>query len=145
MVFGLSLAYILDRRLVTASVFALVPDFDITMEYIYPFVHRGIMHSLLAAFTFSLLVYLYSRDRISAESCFLGYTSALALDSLTSSGVPFLFPFGRTYSLDLLSAYSPEGNIAIITASLAGMWLKKNLDLGNSGKVQIRSIKLKKG
>jgi membrane-bound metal-dependent hydrolase YbcI (DUF457 family) len=55
-VFGLSLAYILDKLLVTASAFDLVPDIDLTFNFLYPFTQKGIMHSLLAAVVFTFLV-----------------------------------------------------------------------------------------
>ncbi len=126
LVFGISLAYILEKRLVTASVFSIVPDFDITFSFLYPFQHRGIMHSFLAAGIFSVLVYAYSEDRVSAESCFLGYSSALLLDTLTSSGVPLFFPWNHSFSLSLVSAYSLPGNLAVIVISLAGMLVKKH-------------------
>lgn len=126
LVFGLSIAYILDKRLLTASIFALVPDFDVTFNFLYPFVHRGIMHSLLAAGIFTLLVFLYTEDRGSAESCLLGYSSHLVLDSLTSSGVPILFPFFRGFSLSLSSAYSLKSNLAIIVFSASLVILKEH-------------------
>lgn len=127
-VFGLALAYVLDRRIVTASAFALVPDFDVTLDFLYPFQHRGIMHTLLAALIFSGLVYVYSEDRVSAESCFLGYTSHLGLDLLTFSGVPIFFPFLSDYALSVTSAYSLEANSAIIAVSLAFMYVKNNFN-----------------
>ena len=130
LIFGLGLAYVLDKRLVTASVFSIVPDFDITFNFLYPFVHRGIMHTLLAAGVFSFLVYVYTEDRISAESCFLGYAGAgLGLDLLTSSGVPLFFPFLGDFALGVTSAYSLEWNSAIIAFSLSLMFLKKHQEL----------------
>lgn len=125
-VFGLGLAYILDRRLVTASAFALVPDFDVAFNFLYPFVHRGIMHSILAATIFTGLVYTYTEDRLSAESCFLGYISHLALDTLTPSGVPVLFPLSNIFSLSLTYASSLKFNSAIIAFSLGLMIVKKH-------------------
>lgn len=124
--FGLALAYILDKRLITASTFAIVPDFDITLDFFYPFSHRGIMHTVLAAAVFAGLIYVYSEDRESAESCFMGYTSHLGLDLLTSSGVPLFFPFFTDYALSLTSAYSLEANLAIITLCICSMYIKKN-------------------
>jgi len=126
-IFGLSLAYILDKRLITASTFALVPDFDITFDFLYPFTHRGIMHSLLAAGIFTLLVYIYTENRGSAESCFLGYAGAgLGLDLLTSSGVPLFFPFLNDFALSLTSAYSLAANLSIIAFSLALIMIEKH-------------------
>lgn len=128
-VFGLSLAYILDKRLVTGSAFALVPDFDITFNFLYPFTHRGIMHSLLAALVFSFLVYVYTEDRISAESCFLGYAGAgLGLDLLTSSGIPLFFPFLGDFALSITSAYSLPANLSIIMFSLGLIMASKHTE-----------------
>lgn len=126
LLFGISIAYALEKRILTAGIFSIVPDFDITFDFLYPFVHRGIMHSILAASVFSGIVYLYSTERASAESCFLGYCSALGLDLLTESGMPVLFPLQTDLSLGLTSAYSIQANTAIITISLGLMFLKKN-------------------
>lgn len=126
-VFGLSLAYILDKRLVTASAFALVADFDITFTFLYPFTPVGIMHSLLAAGVFTFLVYVYTEDRVSAESCLLGYAGAgLGLDLLTSSGIPLFFPFLEDFSLSFIAKESISPNLAIITISLCLMFAKKH-------------------
>jgi len=125
-VFGLSLAYILDKRLVTASAFALVPDLDISFDFLYPFTQGGIMHSLLAAVVFTFLVYVYTEDRISAESCFLGYTgSGIGLDLLTSSGIPVFFPLLEDISFSIADPNSLAPNLAFITFSLALMFAKK--------------------
>ncbi len=126
LVFGLALAYVLDKRLVTASVFAVIPDFDVLLNFLYPFVHRGIMHTVLAAGVAAGLVYLYTDDRESAESCFLGYSSHLALDLTTLSGVPLFFPFYRDIALSLTPAYSFEANMAFLAASLTAMIIKSN-------------------
>ncbi len=124
--FGLSVAYILELRLVTAIVFSAVPDIDILFDFIYPFVHRGIFHSFLAAGVFAGLVYVYSGDRKSAESALIGYLSALGLDLLTPSGLPLLFPASKNFSLGLASAYSLAANLGIITLSLIAIFIKKN-------------------
>lgn len=41
LILGLAVAYILDKRLVTVTVFSIVPDFDITLNFLYPFTHAG--------------------------------------------------------------------------------------------------------
>lgn len=123
---GLSIAYIVEKRLVTSSVFAVVPDFDITFNFLYPFVHRGIMHSFMAALTASFLVYVYSEDRISAESCFLGYSTHLFFDTFTRSGVTLFFPIEKSFALNLTSATALPWNLALISIFLGAMMLKKN-------------------
>lgn len=74
--------------------------------------HRGGMHSLLAALLVGAAAALGMRFVISPHYLFLGgilvaafvlgYLSHLALDALTPSGVPFLWPFSeRKFSLPL--------------------------------------------
>jgi len=123
---GLTLAYVLDKRLVTASAFALVPSFDKTFDFLYPFTQRGIMHSFLAAGLFTSLVYIYTEDRGSAESCFLGYSSAILLETLTSSGAPLLFPLPKNFALDLTTSSSLEGNLAILSLCTVLVFAKKH-------------------
>jgi len=132
-IFGLALAYIFDLRLVTASTFALVPDFDITLDFLYPFVHRGITHTFLAAGVFTLLVYTYTEDRVSALSCFVGYAVAgLGLDLLTSSGVPLFFPLFGDFALNMTSAYSLTANLAIISLSLGLIFAEKEFGVSRN-------------
>lgn len=125
-VFGLAIAYVLDKRLVTATVFSVIPDFDALFDFIYPFVHRGVMHSITAVLFFSVLAYVYSRDRESAESTAIGYSSHLAIDLLTFSGVPLFFPFYSNFALGLTGYSSLPANTAIITLSISLMFLKKH-------------------
>jgi len=126
-VFGLSLAYVLKKRLITASAFALVPDIDVSFDFLYPFTQGGIMHSLMAAGVFTFLVYVYTEDRVSAESCFLGYAgSGLGLDLLIDSGVPLFFPAQGNYSLSLVATNSLAPNLAIIITSVGLMFAKKH-------------------
>ena len=126
-VFGLSLAYILDKRLVTCSAFALAPDLDISFDFLYPFTNLGIMHSLLAAGVFTFLVYVYTEDRVSAESCFIGYAvSGLGLDLVTNSGIPLFFPALGNFSLSLAASNSLAPNLAIIIVSVVLMLEKKH-------------------
>lgn len=115
--FGLALVFLIDGKPVTGSAAAIAPDFDITLNFLYPFTHRGITHTLLAAVVVSGLVYVYFEDRKSAESCFTGYCSHLSLDLLSYSGVPLFFPFLTDYALSVTSAYSLPVNTAIIVVS----------------------------
>lgn len=124
-IFGLALAYVLDKRLVTATVFSVVPDFDSLFDFIYPFVHRGVMHSILAALFFTALIYIYTRDRESAESTAIGYSSHLGIDLLTFSGVPLFFPLYSNFALGVAGYASLPANTAIITLSISLMILKK--------------------
>lgn len=125
-VFGLSLAYILDKRLITTSAFALVPNFDKSFNFLYPFTSNVIMHSLFMAGVFTFLVYLYTEDRGSAESCFLGYAvSGLGLDLLTSPSIPLFFPISKSFTIYSAPANSFVANLSVITISLGLIFLKK--------------------
>lgn len=87
------------------------------------------MHSMLAAGFFSLLTYIGTEDQFSAESCAIGYISHLALDTLTPSGVPLLFPLSNSFSLSLTYANSLKFNSAIIALSVGLMLVKKNTEV----------------
>lgn len=126
---AISLAYALDRPIVTAAAFALAPDFDSTFDFLYPFIENGIMHSFLAAATFSFLVFVYSEKRSSAESCLIGYLSALSLDLVSGTALPLFFPSHKVFSLGFATPQSLKINSAIITLSLALMALKKHQKL----------------
>jgi len=132
LILALSLAYILDRRIATASIFALVPDFDALFSFLYPFTSGGIMHSILAASVFTFLTYIYTEDRVSAESCILGYSSHLSLEIITYSKLALFFPIASTYSLSLVSAQNLVVNSAVITASVSAVFLKKNWKIFHS-------------
>ena len=126
-VFGLSIAYVLDKRIVTASAFALVADLDTTFTFLYPFTPEGIMHSLIAATLSTFLVYVYTEDRVSAESCAIGYIiSGIGLDIITNSGVPIFFPVFGDISIPLTATESLAPNLVIIILSLSLMFGKKH-------------------
>ena len=91
---------------------ALLPDIDephstigrkIPGSFLFKFLfgHRGFFHSLLAAGLFYLALFLVA-DHAVAQLMAAGYISHLLLDALTPSGVPFLYPIKKRYSLDLI-------------------------------------------
>jgi len=55
--------------------------------------HRGIFHSLFAAIIISSILYLISPT--ASIALFIGYLSHLIIDSLTKSGINFLYPFTK--------------------------------------------------
>ncbi len=67
--------------------------------------HRGIFHSLLAAFLLSALVFYMHRPY--GFALFLGYTSHLFIDGFTAQGVNFLHPIGKLH----LSGFINTGKI----------------------------------
>lgn len=65
------------------------------------FGHRGFWHSLLAAALLYLILLGVASNAI-AVLFVAGYISHLLLDACTPSGVPFLYPIKRNYSLNLI-------------------------------------------
>ena len=62
------------------------------------FSHRGILHSLLFAFIFGVLIYIF--EKTAGIAFFLGYVLHLVLDGLTRQGVMFFWPvFGKKISI----------------------------------------------
>ena len=56
--------------------------------------HRTLTHSILVLFTLTGILYVTTSLSVTV-AFFVGYLSHLILDSLTVSGVPFLYPFSR--------------------------------------------------
>lgn len=123
---ALSTAYILEKRIVTASIFSLLPTFDTALKFAYPFTTNGILHSLPAAFICSFLIYSYSEDIESAESCFLGYFIHLLIDLTGSTDIPMFYPLLEGFSLGILPQQNVWWNAAFISAAVSAMFLKKN-------------------
>ncbi|QLK26413.1 metal-dependent hydrolase [Natrinema zhouii] len=80
-------------------VFGLLPDADFLFpaEWGWPFVHRGITHSLLFALAVVVGVYAIRRTREAALAAALAISSHLFIDSL-SLGIQWLFPIRTTWS-----------------------------------------------
>jgi len=86
-----------DPRL--GLLFGLLPDADFLFPAAleWPFVHRGISHSPFAWLVF-VAGALAVRDRTVGLAVGVGYGSHLLLDSLSSSGIQWLFPVRTEWS-----------------------------------------------
>lgn len=126
MVFGFLIGILLMHSIPTGNIFiffsflligALLPDIDQPNSFIVnkiPWLlkpismltkHRGIFHSLLAAFLLSALVfYIYKPFGF---ALFLGYTSHLFIDGFTQQGVNFLHPISKLH----LSGFIETGKL----------------------------------
>ncbi len=108
---------ILERE--HTGIAGLLPDIDVFMNFMYPFSHRGITHTLGFGIGAALMTAYLSRDRLKGISVVTGWISHLLLDSLTSSGVPWFFPFGKPLAFPVTSANDPYWNLSIISISTA--------------------------
>jgi len=84
----------------------------------WPFVHRGITHTLLVSgLAAGVVAY---RDRQTALAVAAAYGSHLLIDTTTPKGVPFLYPIVEThYHLDL----GTTGHSLVPTVALWGCCL----------------------
>ncbi|MCL6559796.1 MAG: metal-dependent hydrolase [Firmicutes bacterium] len=81
--------------------------------------HRGVMHSLVAAAGISLLAFLSLKNPLYSVSLLLGYLSHLVLDSLNPSGVPWLYPYKKCFSLPLVKTGGALERFLVVPASFA--------------------------
>jgi len=90
----------------------------------WPFVHRGITHTLLVGgLAAGVVAY---RDRRTALAVAAAYGSHLLIDMTTPKGVPFLYPMAEThYHLGLgTTGHSLVPTIALWACCLAALWLR---------------------
>ncbi len=117
-IFAFFLAYILRLPLVMTMIGSVLPDLDLTFNFTFPFVHRGILHTPLALITLSILFYLITKNRDSTLSFSLGYLTHLFLDTLTPIGIMWLYPLKNYYSLNLVYSNDFLANFSIILFSI---------------------------
>lgn len=117
--FGFSLAYVSGLPVFFAMVGSVLPDTDILMDYRFPFQHRGILHTPVAAGFAALSYYLLTGRKIQSLSLFTGYLSHLFIDSFTYSGIMWLFPLETAFSFGLVSYDNQMANLGIVLLSIA--------------------------
>ncbi|WP_142849004.1 metal-dependent hydrolase [Telmatospirillum sp. J64-1] len=121
----------LDPQGIALAVFgALLPDIDhpqswagrkfrlISVPLAALVGHRGVTHSLLATLA-CLLAVLWMGMEAMATPLVVGYLSHLAADTCTPSGVPYLWPSRRRFTLNLCRTGS-AAEYGIVTAVAAG-------------------------
>ncbi|MGM0591289.1 MAG: metal-dependent hydrolase [Halobacteriota archaeon] len=119
---GFTLASVLtDDHPAAGVVGAVLPDVDLLFApaWQFPLVHRGVTHTLLfGGFVVGVSLAVPPLRRV-APGVALGYLSHLVVDTLTSSGVMWLYPLLNTsYAVDA-SIHAVERTVAIWTALLA--------------------------
>lgn len=101
-----------------------IPDIDLLFPGMleWPFVHRGITHTLLIGglATTAILV----RHRRAALAFGVTYLSHLSVDTTTPKGVPHLYPLSDThFYLDLpTTGHSPGPTVAFWVVCLGLLW-----------------------
>lgn len=129
---GLMMARVSGKSAAMMMVAANLPDIDIVSwaggSLTYIEVHRGIVHSLLAAPLLALIAMLVFRNRTwqAYLACFAGVLSHLLLDWTNTYGIRMLLPFsGRWLHLDITDVVDPWILLALLVAvafpALAGL------------------------
>ncbi len=117
--FGLAIAYVLRLPVAWAMIGAVLPDIDILIDASFPFVHRGIVHTPVAAGTAALVLGLATGDRDPAAALGTGYLSHLFLDTFTYSGIMWLYPVATHLSLELVGYDDVAVNLGIMVLAAA--------------------------
>ena len=80
--------------------------------------HRTITHSLLGLSIFSGFLFVYAKELLLVGV--VAYLSHIVLDTLTPAGVPWLWPFGKNYSLNLFKTGGINEAIYLVLLFAAG-------------------------
>ena len=73
----------------------------------FPWVHRGIVHTPAFLACVVAAAYLLSRDRGVAAGVCVAWLSHLAIDTLTNTGIAWLYPFSSAFFAFDLNAHAP--------------------------------------
>lgn len=119
---GLVLGEVLMLNTPLVLLGAVIPDID----FLIGFEHRGITHSLLFLVTASLIVYKL-RNKQAAFSLFMGLSSHLFLDSITTMGIRFLWPLNVFFSFKLTSSDYVLINLLIIILMAVAYYNKDSI------------------
>lgn len=115
LIFALTLAYLLDLPVVYAMIAGIFPDTDLYMDLVFPFVHRGILHTPVFILFAAVVLYLVTDRKEIAAAAGVGLFSHLFLDTITPMGIMWLYPLSATYfSLNLVISANLLANVLVL-------------------------------
>ena len=121
---GYTLGQFLFDRPWTGLVGGVAADFDLLFLdlFAWPFVHRGLTHTLVIGGLATAAVAIKGRKLALAFG--VGYASQLLIDTTTPKGVPLLYPLSDTsYHVDLwTTGHSPGPTVAFWIGCLGLLW-----------------------
>ena len=111
-IFAVSLTWLLGYRttadLITAALFAPVPDLDLFFE------HRKLLHNIFFVIGFPLFLFLFA-PQIPFPADLIALSSHVALDMLSFSGVAIFYPLSnRRFGLKLISSGYPTLAVVLL-------------------------------
>lgn len=113
----------------------LLPDVDLLFagRFEFPLVHRGLLHTPAFLAAAALVAALLADDRRAGAALALGGASHLALDSLTESGVMWLYPaVDRSFGV-AAGVHAPLPTLALWALSAALVAAGRRRARGRSG------------
>ena len=132
---GLAISESLGLNIIPVLLGTIIPD----MDYLTGLTHRTLTHSLLFVIIISLVV--YNKNKKNGISLFIGLTSHLLLDVLTTQGIMLAWPIKTFYTYSLFNSLETTPNLFIIIISLIIVWnkdiIRENLRFLGYKKVQI--------
>lgn len=120
---GLALSEALMLNPIVIVIGAVIPDID----YLIGIPHRTITHSLLFIITACLLAWRL-KSKQTSFALLVGLTSHLLLDSVTTKGVPLLFPLNTYYGFNLFNSQSYLANLAAVLTAFLILINKHNIN-----------------
>lgn len=112
--FALSLAYVLRFPLLPAIIGGIIADLDYVLDFGFPFMHRGIIHTPLILAVSVIVLYLATNRADVSLSFGVGFLSHFFLDIINPTGILMLYPLATFYSLNLAHYNNIAANLGII-------------------------------
>jgi inner membrane protein len=145
--FALAIAYILRLPRIPAAVGGILADIDVMLQYDFPLVHRGLLHTPFFMAVSVVFLYLIV-DKPTTFAFGAGYLSHLLMDLITPVGIPLLYPLPLFFTLNLALYNNVIANLGIIAWSLLAIliyrsqtfqdWIRRvfnvNLDISKEAK-----------
>lgn len=118
---GFALAYALtDAPPWVGAAAGVAPDADLYLGPPvgpFPWVHRGLVHTPAFLACVVAVALLVSRDRDVAAAVGVAWLSHLVVDSLTNTGIAWLYPLSSTFFAFDLNAHAPVQTLLLWTAA----------------------------
>lgn len=140
MIFAFALVKLMKKNEISGVIFALMPEIDILLDHITPFVRNGIFHSLMAVIVITSLIEAIFADRDITEGTLIGFSSHIMLDILSFDRIMIFFPIQSFYSLDLLATYGLMENLAVISVSIMILLESENPTVSRLISRKVRSV-----
>jgi inner membrane protein len=123
--FALAIAYLLRLPKLPAAIGGIIPDLDVLLQWDFPLMHRGIVHTPLMLAISIVILYLVT-DRTTTFAFGAGFLAHLLTDLVTPAGILLLYPLPVFFSLNLVPYNNLAANLGIILWSLGAILLYRS-------------------